>query len=598
MIRQPIVSVLGHIDHGKTSLLDRIRGSAVVEREAGGITQHIGATEIPIGVVENICGGLLKQLNIKIILPGLLFIDTPGHEAFTTLRRRGGALADLAILVVDIMEGFQPQTYEALNILKIYKVPFLVAANKIDRIQGWEPFEGFPFTHAFSKQNDRAREVLEDKIYEMVGVLHEQDFQSERFDRVERFEKQVSIVPVSAKTGEGIPELLMILTGLAQKFLGTELEVEKEAPAKGTILEVKEERGLGITIDVIIYDGVIKKNNTIIVGGKRDIVVTKVRALLKPKPLDEIRDPKFRFDAVDKAYAACGIKIASPGLADALAGTPLRVVDEDIKKAEEEVRREIEEVKIETETAGVVIKADTLGSLEALINMLKQEEMSIRKADVGDVAKRDVIEAETVKEEDYTKAVILAFNVKTLKDAEERAKETSITIFQGNVIYKLIEDYKEWIIEEKEKERKRVFDRLIKPGKIQILPGYVFRQSKPAIVGIEVLAGTVKTNYKLMNKSGRMIGIVKGIQERNEDIGEAKKGRQVAMAIEGPTVGRQIKEEEILYTEIPESHAKMLETKYKDSLSSDENEAFEEIKKIKRKESPFWATTPLKVGGV
>lgn len=590
MIRQPIVSVLGHVDHGKTTLLDRIRGSAVAEREAGGITQHIGATEIPLQVIESICGGLMKQLKIEITLPGLLFIDTPGHAAFTTLRKRGGALADIAILVVDITEGFQPQTFEALNILRTNKTPFLIAANKIDKIRGWQVFERYPFTHSFSKQSDGVKNYLEEKVYELVGKLYEEGFQAERFDRVEKFEKQIVIIPLSAKTGEGLPELLMILIGLAQKFLEKELEIEVKNPAKGTILEVKEEVGLGTTVDVIIYDGKIKRGDNIVVGGKRDVIITRVKSLLKPKPLDEIRDPKFRFNTIQEANAAAGIKIAASNLNDALAGSPIRVVGEDSEKAIEEVRAEMEEVKVETEKVGVVVKADTLGSLEALIKMLEEEKIPIRLADVGDISRRDIVEAKTAKEEVPIRAVVLGFNVKLLRDAEDRARDAGVRVFQNDVIYKLVEDYIDWVKEELEKEKKRELEKITRPAKIKILPGYVFRASKPAIVGVEVLSGVVRSNYKLMNVQGRVIGTIKGIQEKGENIPSAERGREVAIAIEGPTVGRQVNEGDILYTEIAENETRLIQLKYQGSLDIDEVETLEEIKNIKRKENPFWAT--------
>ncbi|NOZ77081.1 MAG: GTP-binding protein [Euryarchaeota archaeon] len=225
------MSVLGHVDHGKTLLLDHIRGSAVVEREAGGITQHIGATEIPLEVIEKICGGLMKQLSIQVTLPGLLFIDTPGHAAFTTLRRRGGALADFAIVVVDINEGLQPQTVEALNILRSYKTPFLVAANKIDRIPGWQVFNEYPFAHSILKQSEGVKQAVEARVYDLVGRLYEEaGFEAERFDRVKDFTKKVPIVPISALTGEGIPELMMMLIGLSQKFLTERLDIVVERP--------------------------------------------------------------------------------------------------------------------------------------------------------------------------------------------------------------------------------------------------------------------------------------------------------------------------------------------------------------------------------
>lgn len=589
MIRQPIVSVLGHVDHGKTTLLDRIRGSSIVEKEAGGITQHIGATEIPLRTIEGLCGGLMKQLNIKLTIPGLLFIDTPGHEAFTTLRKRGGALADLAILVVDINEGFQPQTLEAINILRQYKTPFIVAANKIDRLQGWQIFENYPFAHSILKQTPKIKSGLDNKIYELVGRLYELGFECERYDRVTEFEKQISIVPLSAKTGEGIPELLVMLTGLAQKFLGRKLDIDTEKPARGTILEVKEETGLGVTVDVIIYDGKIKVGDMVAIGGKNDVIVTKVRSLLHPKELDEILDPRFKFSHVKEVHAASGVKVAAPNLNDALAGSSMMVVSGKDDKAVDDIRNEIKEIKIEADSSGIIIKADTLGSLEALVNMLKKEEVPIRFANVGDISRRDIVEAESIRDQNMKNAIIMGFNVNVLKDAEDRAKDKDIPIFLSNVIYRLIEEYQEFLKLEEEKEKTEEFDKLTKPVKIHVMPGFVFRSSKPAIVGVEVLDGTLKSKYKLMNKEGVRVGHVKGLQDKNINLSEVPKGKEVACAIDGAIIGKNLNEDDILYSDMTEKEAKLLDLKYKKFLNTDEEEVFEEIKKIKKKENLFWA---------
>ncbi|MBU4608095.1 MAG: translation initiation factor IF-2, partial [Methanobacterium sp.] len=397
-IRSPIVSVLGHVDHGKTTLLDFIRGSAIASKEAGGITQHIGATEIPMEVIENICGDFLNKVTIKDTLPGLFFIDTPGHEAFTTLRKRGGALADLAILIVDINEGFKPQTYEALNILKMYKTPFIVAANKIDRLYGWQINKKSSFMETFSKQPSNIQQNLETRIYELVGILHQEGFESERFDRVTDFASQIAIIPISAQTGEGIAELLTMLMGLAQQYLQQQLQIETHAPAKGTILEVKEEVGLGLTIDAVIYDGIIKKNDQIALMTSEDVITTRIRSLLKPRPLEEIRESKKRFQKVDEVVAAAGIKIVAPNIENVVSGSPLRVGRGNMESIKEEMLREIEDIKIDTEDVGIMVKADTLGSLEALVNLLKDIDIPIRTADIGDVSRRDVIDAAIVRQ--------------------------------------------------------------------------------------------------------------------------------------------------------------------------------------------------------
>jgi translation initiation factor 5B len=310
-IRQPIVSILGHVDHGKTTLLDFIRGTAVADREAGKITQHIGATEVPLDTIYELCGKLLSGKKFKV--PGLLFIDTPGHYSFNTLRARGGSLADLAILIIDIMEGFKPQTKESLDILKRSKTPFICVINKIDRINGWNSQVGTSFIESYNSQAPEVQQVLDEGLYKIIGEFFDQGFGADRYDNVTDFEKTIAVIPACARSGEGIPEILMILIGLAQRFLEEKLHSE-EGLGEGTVLEVKEEKGLGTTIDTIIYNGTISQGDTIVVGTDKEPVVTKIKALLKPKPLDEIRDPRERFDSVKSVSAAAGVKISGQNL--------------------------------------------------------------------------------------------------------------------------------------------------------------------------------------------------------------------------------------------------------------------------------------------
>lgn len=577
MIRQPIISVLGHVDHGKTTLLDYIRKSAVAQRESGGITQHIGATEVPIAVVKTICGDVLKQWEIKI--PGLLFIDTPGHRAFVNLRTRGGSLADLAVLIVDINDGFQPQTLESVGILKRFKTPFIVAANKIDRL-GWKG-EDISFAESEKEQTERALQVLEEKLWELIGDLSTNGFEADRFDRITDFRKKVAIIPVSAKNGVGVSEVLMLISGLSQRFLEEKLALHLKGEAKGTILEVKEEVGLGTTVDVILYDGTLHKGDSIILGGLDDIISTKVRALLKPKPLDEIRDPRQRFDYLDTVAAACGIKISAPNLETALAGAPLYV---DTPENEEKIKEEIQKIRIQKEALGVVLRADTLGTLEALVSEL-QHMVNIRKADVGEVKKTDVMEALSVKKEDPYVGVIFAFNTKVTEEAQRVAEDNNVKIFQDDVIYRLTEEYTEWVEQEKLRDITRKREELVFPCKFKILPEYIFRTAKPAIVGVEVLLGTLKPKYNVMTAEGKRIGTIKSIKSRDEFLSQAVKGEQVAVSIEGPTIGRQISEEEVLYTDLPKGDYTIL---MKSDLSEDERQALEEIDQIKRKENEFW----------
>jgi translation initiation factor 5B len=583
-IRTPIVAVLGHVDHGKTTILDKIRKTKVAAKEAGGITQHIGATEIPIKMIEEICKEIWRP-NIKI--PGLLFIDTPGHKAFTNLRKRGGALADLAILVVDIMEGIMPQTEEALSILRTFKTPFVIAANKIDKIPGWQSREG-SFLKNYALQEEFAKKNLETRIYELIADFYKFGFNCERFDRIRDFTKTVAIIPVSGLTGEGIPELLMVLLGLAQRYLTSSLKLQVEGKAKGTVLEIKEERGVGVTCDAIIYDGTLKVGDRIAIGGKDDVIVTTVKAILKPPPAKEMR-VESKFQRVEKVTAAAGIKIVAPNLEKAIAGSEFEVVEskEDIERFRERVRKEYEEIAIKTEGEGIILKTDAIGSLEAMINELKTHQIPIKKAEVGEVDKRDVVEVSTNKE-DLNKA-ILAFNVKILPEAIEEAQKYEVKIFEGNIIYTIIESFLKWREELRLRKEKQKIEALIKPGKIKLLKEFIFRRSKPAIIGVKVLAGELKRGSILIKPDGSKVGEVKSMQKEGKNIAVAGMGEELAIAIDEVTIGRQLEGDEILYVEIPERHAKIIEKELISSFDEETKKAFFEYLEIKRRDKPLWA---------
>ncbi len=584
-IRTPIVCVLGHVDHGKTSLLDRIRGSSVVSTEDGAITQHIGATLVPIDAIKRISGGLEK---LAVSVPGLLFIDTPGHHAFTTLRARGGALADMAIVVVDINQGFQPQTIEALQILRNYKTPFVIAATKIDRLHGWKVHKDEPFLKSFSNQNDRVRELLEKKIYELVGNLSDLGFSAERFDRVNDFRRNLAIVPLSAHTGEGIAELLMVMIGLAQRYMEESLEFTVDGPGTGTILEVKEEKGLGLTLDLILYDGTIAVGDDIAVATQGGVVITKVRALLKPRPMKEIL-VEDRFERVKSVVAASGIKVTASNLEGAIAGSPVQVVVGDPGPVIEKIRREMEEINVHLSPEGLVVKADTIGALEALSKELDNLNIGIMRAEVGPLSRHDVIEAETIKNPYYR--VLLAFNTPVLPDAAELIRDPSysmVRLFEGRVIYKLVEDYVEWRDELKRKTEQQKFEQVVMPAKIRILPHCVFRQSNPAVVGVRVLGGTLRTGVNLVTRDGRRVGHLKSMQANQENIREAEAGAEVAVSIEGATVGRQINVEDDLLVDLPEKHVKVLEMEMLSHLPISTQEVLLEFTSMKRKGDPFW----------
>jgi translation initiation factor 5B len=586
-LRTPIVAVLGHVDHGKTSLLDEIRGSAVSEGEAGAITQHIGATDIPLSTISTMAGELVNPDDFD--LPGLLFIDTPGHHSFSTLRARGGALADIAVLVVDVNDGFQPQTEEAIDILRRTGTPFVVAANKVDTTPGWNPQDGEPIQASLAAQSERAETMLNEKLYEIIGQLSDAGFSADLYWRVQDFQKNIGVVPVSALTAEGIPDLLAVLMGLSQRFMKEEMAIDVFGPGEGTVLEVKDERGFGATIDTVVYDGVIHNGDTVVVGGQNDPIVTEVRALLQPRPLEEIRTEK-QFEKVAEVGAAAGVKIAAPDLDDAMAGAPVRVVrDRPVDDVIADVKAELAEIEVDTAEDGVVVKADTLGSLEAMANALREAEVPIMRAEVGDIAPRDIAIAETANQDEHK--ALLGFNVDVLTNAEGELESADVKLFTNDVIYQLIEDYETYVEERQRAQQETVLDKVVRPARFRLLPDHTFRQNDPAVVGVEVIAGTLQNNRNVGCFEGNefeRVGSLSGIQKQGDDVSEARAGERVSIAIDGPTVGRDIEEGDTLWTELPEKHAKILEQELKEEITADEREALSGYLDTRRKRDPFW----------
>jgi translation initiation factor 5B len=589
--RQPIVCVLGHVDTGKTSLLDTLRKTSVQAREAGGMTQHIGASFFPVETLKQLIGPYLGTFKTGIEIPGLLIVDTPGHEAFTNLRRRGGSVADIAILVVDILKGFEAQTLECIEILKARKTPFIVAVNKIDRIPGWKPQEATPFLQSYALQDHFVQEDFNNRLYTVMGEFSRLNFKTDRFDHIRDFTVNIALVPTSAKTGEGLSELVMVLVGLTQQFLKKRLQTT-EGAAKGSVLEVKEEPGLGLTLNAIIYDGTLHKDDLIVVGGKNGAISARVRTILVPKPLDEMRDPRDKFSSVDCVFASAGVKIVAPDLEGALAGAPLFAVPtgEDVSKYCKMITEEVGRIRISKEIEGVIVKADTLGSLEAMAEILKANNIQIRIADVGDISKRDVIEASVVKTREPLVGAILAFGVRTLPDAETEAAANNVPIFKEPIIYNLIDKYLDWAKNKRESKSEAEFDALVKPGKLMVMPNCIFRRAKPVILGVEVLGGRLKPRVSLIRaEDNSELGEVDQIQDKGKALPEAKVGAQVAISMDKPIAGRHVFERDVLFVKVPEADAKALLTAHLDDLTAEEQEVLNEYVALMRKKTLFWA---------
>ena len=619
--RQPIVSVLGHVDHGKTSVLDLVRSigserqASVMDREAGGITQHIGATEVPADVLNDTCAAMLGGKNFK--SPGLLFIDTPGHHSFVGLRNRGGSVADIAILVIDIMEGLQPQTIESLNTLKETKTPFVIAANKVDRIHGWICERGRSFMQSLKDQREDVISLFDDRYWKILGQFSEHGFNIERYDKIRDFTQNVAVVPMSAKEGEGLQDLLAVSVGLAERFLEDRL-TDTIGPAEGTVLEMRDETGMGKTIDVILYRGSLKVGDKIMLASNDGPFSTHIKGLKRPKGMSEMRDAGKRWANFSDVQAACGVKIVAPQLEQAIAGTTLYLANtqEQIESSKQAIQEEWRTIydkmpimcsvcekvspRIEfvencqkgtckgavEEKNGVVIKADTVGGLEALAFELFKLKIPVRQASVGPVNKKDILMAKSIQ--DPLNRAILGFSTKANNEVADELKDddSEIKFFSGSIIYHILDSFEEWREKTKAEIEAEQRESLVYPGRLLYLKDHTFRAKGPAIVGMRVVGGRVHIGQRLMKLDGTSVGQIKSLRTRDsEDVKEANQGDEVAVAIQGPTVGRHIEELDEFYVDVPEKHAKRLK---KIELTPVEQEILDELIRLHRKDNHFW----------
>lgn len=490
-LRSPICCILGHVDTGKTKLLDKIRQTNVQEGEAGGITQQIGATYFPVDALEAKTAVVNKDNSFEFKVPGLLVIDTPGHESFTNLRSRGSSLCNIAILVVDIMHGLEPQTLESMKLLRDRKTPFIVALNKIDRLYGWKKIDNNGFQESMALQNKGVQNEFRDRLDKTKVAFAEQGFNSELYCENKSLAKFVSLVPTSAHTGEGIPDMLKLLVSLTQERMTNKLMYLSEVEC--TVLEVKVIEGLGTTIDVVLSNGVLREGDRIVLCGINGAIATNIRALLTPAPLKELR-LKSQYVHNQECKASLGVKIAANDLEHAIAGSRLLVVGpgDDEEDIELEVMSDIENLlsKVSKTGRGVSVQASTLGSLEALLEFLKVSKIPVANISIGPVYKRDVMSAGIMLEKAKEYAVMLCFDVKVDKEAQEYADREGIKIFTADIIYHLFDDFTKHMAQLAEQRKED--SKLLAVFPCVLNQVAVFNKRDPIVVGVDVVEGNLR----------------------------------------------------------------------------------------------------------
>ncbi|KAI1800506.1 hypothetical protein F4811DRAFT_566865 [Daldinia bambusicola] len=582
-LRSPICCILGHVDTGKTKLLDKIRQTNVQEGEAGGITQQIGATYFPVDAIKQKTAVVNPDGKFEFKVPGLLIIDTPGHESFSNLRSRGSSLCNIAILVVDIMHGLEPQTLESMKLLRDRKTPFIVALNKIDRLYGWKKVDNNGFQESLALQNKGVQNEFKNRLEQTKLAFSEQGFNAELYYENKSMARYVSLVPTSAHTGEGIPDMLKLIIQLTQERMVGSLMYLSEVQA--TVLEVKAIEGFGMTIDVILSNGILREGDRIVVCGVEGAIVTNIRALLTPAIMKELR-VKSQYVHNKEVKAAMGVKISAPGLEGAIAGSRLLVVgpDDDEDDLAEEVESDLNKLfsRVATTGRGVSVQASTLGSLEALLDFLKECKIPVANVGIGPVFKRDVVQCATMLEKNPDYAVMLCFDVKIDKEAQAYADENGIKVFTADIIYHLFDAFTKHMEEQLEKKKEESKMLAVFPCVLNTVA--VFNKTSPIVVGVDVVEGSLKVNTPIAAvkqnpttgaKEVISLGRVTSIERDHKQIPVCKKGQpSVAIKIEmgghQPTYGRQLEEKDVLYSLISRASIDTLKEFYRKEVSNEE----------------------------
>jgi translation initiation factor aIF-2/yIF-2 len=617
-LRSVISCIMGHVDTGKTKILDKIRNTNVQDGEVGGITQQIGATFIPYETLANKIKN--DSFEYSIDIPGLLMIDTPGHKAFENLRSMGSSLCDIAIIVVDLMHGLEPQTIESMNMLRSINTPFIIALNKIDRLYGFVKSgdeKARNIRKTLSDQDENCISEFNTRSTKIIVQIMEQGFNAKLYWENDSIEDTISICPTSAITGDGLPDLLMNLIKYPQNhtYMSNNISLIQDfnpLAFKCIIMDSSKIDGLGVTIDVILINGELNQGDRIIIETTGGPINTTIRSLLTPPSNSESRvTNKSNYIYHKSLTGAMGIKIVANNINDIITGSNITKLSKsecftkEIINMPKDEPVEYEDVisdlasksksKIELQDKGVTVHASTLGSLEALLYFLQKEcdpPIPVFQANIGNVMKKDVVKtnlSNTFGIQSGSSGLnefktILAFNVKIDEDAEIQAKENGVKIFSAEIIYHLFDQFKKHK-ETLQQLRKDSFrNKMIFPCILKILPDCIFNKKNPLVFGVDVIEGNLHIGTPLSN-SNTYIGKVISIQKDHKEVDIGKKGSSVCIKVdnqENPSIayGRHFDNTNVLCSKISRESLDVLKEHFKDDITRDDLALLVKLKKV------------------
>ncbi len=485
----------------------------------------------------------------------------------------------MAILVVDIVHGLEQQTLESIELLKARKTPFIVALNKVDRIYGWKPQAYSNWKETFESQSQGVKDEFNGLLRYTITKFAEIGYNASLFSENPNDKKYISLVPTSAISGEGIPDLVRLILELSEKYLKMEIKEEVEC----TILEVKNTEGFGVTLDVILSNGELKAGDRIGFCGSDGPILTTIRTLLIPQPLKM----NSQYQKVERVRASQGVKIFAHDTDKAIAGSRVFVVHEN----EEEVKKKlVDDTTLDLSPEGLHVVASTLGSLEALLSFLKKSDVPVSHVSVGQIKKKDLVIAQAASEKNKEYGAILVFDTVLDKETKDTASKMNLRVLEAKIIYHLLDQYKAFVEEIRAKDKETFSGEAIFPVQLSIVPNCIFTKRSPLILGVHVDSGTLKIGTPLcvFKEGEEMIhmGNVTSIENNKKNVTKALKGQKVAIKIEtrqnesGRMYGRHFSEASLFYSVLTRRSLDVLKQAFRDEM---DEEHVELIVKIKNK---------------
>ena len=577
--KSPVVSFMGHVDAGKTSLMDCIRGTKIQQGEAGGITQSIGSSFVPIEHIRDVTKNIKGKFSVEHNIPGVLIVDTPGHSAFSSMRDRGSSLCDLAILVIDINKGIQPQTEESIKMLKEKNVPFVIAATKIDMIYGWKKTSEINLRKVLKEQEESTTQIMQSMMEDLKYEFSKLDIDAVFYFNNKTPNKTYSIVPISTQTNEGLSDLLSLLVYISQNWMSKKITYKDTLDA--TIMESILDPKLGWVLDVILSNGTLNVGDKITVTTQEGVKISSVRNILTPPQLTQDRT-KVSWTNNTSIKASQGIRIIGSNLENCIAGSSIFKIENNEVETIEKAKQEFDKFwkSFEWDNKGVCLVAPTIGELDAAYNLLKLEQIPIAKGEISNFSKKVADRYFSLTEEEQLKEnkIIFYFHSKAITGKQEDeysslCKDLGLTFLHNMVIYQLIDQYKDTkkkFLEERKKENSEK-GKAIFPCELQILKDHVYMKggNDDLLFGIKVRAGRLLKGTPIITEKKVKLGKVTSIQKNHKEISEAKLRDEVCIRIKNESnisFGRQFVSSDKLISELSRDSIDELKLNFRDEM--------------------------------